>query len=323
VRRLLPASVRRPLRRVADALARLAGVPFAVAVERVLRLSGRRAGVALVYHRVGDPPGDPRRELNPALGTALFESQLGYLRRRHRVVPARELAAAVAARRRGEPFPVAITFDDDLRSHAEAAAPALLRQGMPATFFLCGAGSAFWWDALQSAFDRGLELEPTLAGAGGIREAAAVVEELSPSERDALAHRLGALAGGVEPETLSDEEIGSLAGGGLEVGFHTLRHHPLTQLGDADLAAALREGRERLAAAAGTEPDAIAYPHGRADARVAAAARAAGWRLGFTTRPCAVTPDSDPLLLGRVEAPFTSTGSLALVLARALWGRSC
>jgi peptidoglycan/xylan/chitin deacetylase (PgdA/CDA1 family) len=323
MRLFLPPPLRRALRRAADGLARVAGVPLAVAGERLLRLTSRRAGAVLVYHRVGDPPGDPRRELNPALGTALFESQLAHLSRRYRVVAARDLPAAVERRGRGERFPVAITFDDDLRSHARVAAPALRRHGLPATFFLCGAGAAFWWDALQSAFDRGVELEPALAGAGGIREAAAVVEELPPAEREELARRLDALAGGVEAEGLSDDELRSLAEGGLEVGFHTLRHHPLTQLDGAELDAALRDGRERLAALAGAELDLIAYPHGRADGRVATAARTVGWRLGFTTTPRAVAPSSDPLLLGRLEAPFTSTGALALAIARALWRRPC
>jgi hypothetical protein len=51
---------------------------------------------------------------------------------------------------------------------------------------------------------------------------------------------------------------------------------------------------------------------------VAAAAREAGFRSGFTSRPEAVTSDSDPLLLGRVEPSFRSKGHLALQLAGCL-----
>jgi hypothetical protein len=48
---------------------------------------------------------------------------------------------------------------------------------------------------------------------------------------------------------------------------------------------------------------------------VAAAAREGGYRFGFTTTATAVTPASDPLLLGRLEAPFTSVGELAARMA--------
>ena len=49
-------------------LARLAGAigrPLAVLMQPLMRLSARRVGLALVYHRIGDPPGDPDRELVP------------------------------------------------------------------------------------------------------------------------------------------------------------------------------------------------------------------------------------------------------------------
>lgn len=46
----------------------------------------------------------------------------------------------------------------------------------------------------------------------------------------------------------------------------------------------------------------IAYPHGKADGRVAGAARAAGYELGLTGSPTRADPSTDPLLIGRVEA---------------------
>ena len=57
---------------------------------------------------------------------------------------------------------MAITFDDDLRSHVDFAAPLLARVGATATFFLSGSSlddpNRFWWERLQEAFDRGLDL---------------------------------------------------------------------------------------------------------------------------------------------------------------------
>jgi hypothetical protein len=122
---------------------------------RLERRSTRQAGLALVYHRIGEPPGDPRYELVPALSTRLFETQLNHLRTAYRVVPPSQLLEATLERRAGDRFPVALTFDDDLRSHIDIVGPALQRAGLPAAFFLCGASldasHSFWWEDLQES----------------------------------------------------------------------------------------------------------------------------------------------------------------------------
>ena len=78
--------------------------------------------------------------------------------------------------------------------------------------------------------------------------------------------------------------------------------------------AALQDGREALEAAAGAGVTLIAYPHGAADAGVAAEAAAAGFRLGFTTVPAPVRPTDDPLRLPRPEI-LAPAGRFALRLA--------
>jgi HD-GYP domain-containing protein (c-di-GMP phosphodiesterase class II) len=75
---------------------------------------------------------------------------------------------------------------------------------------------------------------------------------------------------------------------------------------------------EALEALAGRPLETIAYPHGRTDERVTAAARAAGFTTGFTTVPEAVRPETDPLLQGRLLPSFHSAGHFALQLARRL-----
>ena len=315
----LPSAVRRLAGSAQGRLARYA----------LLRLSARHAGLALVYHKLGDPPGDPRRELVPALSPRLFEAQLAHLARLYRVVPCRELQAAAAARRRGQRFPVAITFDDDLASHAAHALPALRGAGLPATFFLSGASlegpHRFWWERLQTAFDTGRDVG-ALAGAGihaaggtGIHDWGEAIESATPEKRRGAAAALEELVG---PDPggagMRAADVAALAGAGLEVGFHTLRHERLPALGDAALEAALSDGREALGQAAGTEIATISYPHGKADARVAAAARAAGYEAGFTGVPAAVTPASDPLLLPRVDVLNTTLEDFARQLVGAL-----
>ncbi len=275
--------------------------------------------MALVYHSVGEPPGDLSRELVPALASRLFAEQVSYLSTHYRPVPASRLLEAASERRPGEPFPVAITFDDDLRSHVEIAAPILMRAGAPATFFLTGAclrgPHRFWWERLQEARDLDLDLGPLGLGSprADIHELGRAIEVLPPRRIDELDAALARL---VCPDPgdagLRGEDVAALVADGFEIGFHTRRHYRLPGLAAADLDAAMVEGRAELAEAAGVSLRSIAYPHGRANARVAAAARAAGFSAGFTGAPGPVTPASDPLLLCRVSPSYASVGELAL-----------
>ena len=313
-----------------DVLRLLAGVLLNLA----LRLSRRRVGVAILYHRIDLRQGDPSCEIVPPLERSKFRRQLRHLRRLYKVVPADEFRAAVAARRRGERFPVCLTFDDDLGGHLEHAMPELRGQGVPAMFFLCGAGSSSpWWDRLQRAFDRGcraadvVELLPAGSGArgrplGDIHDVADVIHELEPDQREQLAERLLGLAG-PDPEGagLPREGIVALADAGFGIGFHTLRHHRLPELDDTQLARAMNEGRAALEHTIGRPIDAIAYPHGHADPRVATAARQAGFRHGFTSFPYGTTPATPPLLLGRLEPTRLSVGGFGYWVARTLLDR--
>jgi peptidoglycan/xylan/chitin deacetylase (PgdA/CDA1 family) len=312
-------------RRGRAAVLAASGSALAEPAERAARRSRARAGVALVYHRVGDPPGDLSRELLPALGSRLFVEQVRYLSTRYRLVPASRLPEAASERRPGEPFPVAITFDDDLRSHVEIAAPILSRARAPATFFLTGAGlnepHRFWWERLQEARDLDLDLGPLGLGGPGVdvHVLGRAVEALPPRRLDELDAALTRLVRR-DPEDagLRDEDVVALVADGFEIGFHTRRHYRLPGLASADLEAAMVEGRAELEEAAGAGLTSIAYPHGRADARVATVARAAGFSVGFTGAPGPVTPESDPLLLCRVSPSYVSVGELAVDVALAV-----
>lgn len=290
------------------------------ALRTALRLSGLRAGLVLVYHALAAQPGDPVREIVPPHSVDQFESQLRHLQACYRVVRAGELPRAVAARRRGARFPIAITFDDDLTSHVELAVPSLIRHGMPATFFLCGASLerpfSFWWERLQRAADAGLDLP---VEGDGMHEVAGRIEDMSPDERAGVAEQLLSKLGG-EPEDagLRREQVQTIVAAGFDVGFHTLRHDRLPDLDDGPLEEALVDGRAELEDMVGRRLTAIAYPHGKADVRVAHAAAAAGFRVGFTGSHLPVVPSSGPLLLGRVEPTFGSTVRFAAQLVDAL-----
>ena len=299
---------------------RALGRPLAFIAGQLARLTGRRAGVAIVYHRVGDAQGDPARELVPALGTGLFEQQVRHLKARYRIVPASELFEAARSRRRGQRFPAAITFDDDLPSHRDPSGKVLMRAGVPATFFVCGASLdrpfSFWWERLQAAVDRGL-----VPGAqqDAIHEVARGIQAMPAEQRDAEAERLATLVGDDPPETgMRATDVRALAEAGFEIGFHTLRHYWLPGLDDDALARAMTDGREQVENAAGRGLTTIAYPHGGGDPRVAAAAESAGYELGFLTGDAAVEAGAEPLLLSRIEPSFASVGHFAFEVAFAL-----
>ncbi|MEA2219218.1 MAG: hypothetical protein QOJ35_1844 [Solirubrobacteraceae bacterium] len=294
--------------------------PLARGLERVLRLTDLRAGVVLVYHEVVDGPArEPARAVTPVLTARVLSAHLRLLAARHRIVSAATLPAAAAQRRRGERFPVALTFDDDLRTHVDTALPRLRAAGATATFFLTGASllgpSSFWWERLQRAIDAGL-----VSHDGDAMAAAARLQALVPAERAAASEDLLRRLGGELPDAgLRSEHVRELVSAGCEIGFHTRDHDVLTELDERELPRALRAGRDELEAATGGALRSIAYPHGVADDRVARAARVAGYDIGFTTTPAAVVADADPLLLGRLYPSARSSGDLAVQLTRCLW----
>jgi peptidoglycan/xylan/chitin deacetylase (PgdA/CDA1 family) len=258
------------------------------------------------------------------------------LRRRYRVVAASNILEAAGARRRGGRFPVAITFDDDLDSHVREATPMLRSAGLPATFFLCGASladrSTFWWEALQIVVDRREAPPATIplvdsedVGAAfarvpfAIHRVAKVVESLPPEQRKLVTDELVVRIDDDHlPAAFGPDRVQALVAAGFELGFHTRDHYVLTGLDRGELAGALHSGREELGSTASQRLELLAYPHGKADGRVAAAAKEAGFTLAFCGSRDVVTPATHPFLIGRIEPRANTPGRFALELARAL-----
>ena len=86
------------------------------------------------------------------------------------------------------------------------------------------------------------------------------------------------------------------------IGFHTVRHDPLTRLDDEQLARALADGRAELAEVAGHPVNTIAYPHGRFDSRVVAAARESDFAIGLTCERASGDSPLGPSRTGPVRA---------------------
>jgi peptidoglycan/xylan/chitin deacetylase (PgdA/CDA1 family) len=101
---------------------------------------------------------------------------------------------------------------------------------------------------------------------------------------------------------LSWEQLRQLEREGLvSVQSHTLTHPgDLRRLDDEALARELGESKRVLEAALGHPVRFLAYPGGAADARVARAARAAGYEMAFTMGPGCAGPVEDAFLVPRV-----------------------
>jgi len=296
-------------------------------LETRLRRSPAVRGAALVLHAVAPSGGDARFQIDPPLAAERLDAIVAHLADRYRLVRAGELADAARARRPRERVPVAVTFDDDLPSHHELAAPIFARHGGVATAFLCCGSTPFWWHVLQVAVDtRAIDagalapvpstlVAPALQRRpGAIGRLADAIENLAPAQRDVLASRLEQ-AVAAPPPLLSRQAAGELAAAGWEIGFHTRRHDALTALDDA----ALREALQPAAELAGDErARTLAYPHGAADERVARAARETGYVAAYTTSASVFTQDTDVHLIGRLYPETAGLGRFALGLARRL-----
>lgn len=162
----------------------------------------------------------------------------GLVRRGYRGVTFRD---AVLSPIRGERV-VAVTFDDAYASVLEHALPVLGELGVPGTVFavtdLVDGAEPMSWPGIDGWIGGPHEHELRGMGWDGLR---------------------------------------ALAGAGWEVGSHSCRHPWLPACDDARLRDELERSRAAVEQRLGLRCDTLAYPFGGLDARVIAAARAAGY----------------------------------------------
>lgn len=187
-------------------------------------------------------------EAGPAFLTVppdAFERQLATLTRRGWVTGGLEALASVLAGRRPARPTAFLTFDDGYLDNYTAMFPILRAYGARAIVYL-----------LPRAVDTGGELRWP--------EVEADVERFPDVMR-----------------SMTWEQAGEMAEGGVDFGSHTLTHPSLPTCDDGRLAAELGESREHVRERLGS-CDSIAYPFGHWDRRVAAATARAGYRSAFT-----------------------------------------
>jgi peptidoglycan/xylan/chitin deacetylase (PgdA/CDA1 family) len=279
---------------------RLALPLFGPAFSRraALRIAARRGrSLVLLYHRVL-PDGVAPEAIVPSLPLSLFRRQLEAVLRFCDIVPLPQLFESSSHSRPR----IAVTFDDDDAGYVDTLVPTLRALGVPATFFLSGRSlhglPPYWWSTVEHSLrTHGFDSTRRALGveAGTLADLVIALERSPQAAR--LANRLPPIS---EPQMTGDH-IRTLAVAGMTIGFHTLHHPRLTMITGRALEAALIDGRQALAAAAGSTIDQLAYPHGRASASVAEAVERANYAAAFTAggRPVHVT--SDRFLLDRWE----------------------
>lgn len=307
----MPVSVSLPRAVARSARAALRSQAVTRAVLRAAAVRGQ--ALVLLYHRVA-PEGPSSHQVVRVLGVDVFRRQLEALCEVGDVVALRDLTEPSAGRRRVR---IGLSFDDDYASHCETVLPVLAELGLPATFFLGGRSlhglGGYWWEALEERIRRD--------GLAGTAESLGLLarspQQLAAAcETSAVSDRLAQEAVRLPVNHISVAQLRTLADTpGVTVGFHTLHHPVLPALDDIGLRRALHAGRRELEQHLGRRIALLAYPHGKADRRVADAARQAGFQLAWTGVAAPVRRGDDRLLLGRWEPNDLAADDFRTMLA--------
>jgi len=289
----------------------------------------------LLFHKVpvhADPlaPGE--------LDLARFEQMLDVVGANANVLP---LSEASAALERGT-LParaVALTFDDGYAEWIDNVAPALLRRGMPATFFITTGqfeGGVLWHERILAAVRalpaQGAQLPAGLAlfsdlDAPGCRER--LVEQLQERLKYApLNQRLDAIAQLesqacrplILPPGFDATSVRTLHGKGFEIGAHTVHHPILNECTAQQARAEIADCKAELEGIIGGPVHAFAYPNGRPGRDFShehvAMVKAAGYRTAVTTSIGVAKAGADPFQLPRFTPWGLSDDRIAFQLAR-------
>jgi glycosyltransferase involved in cell wall biosynthesis/peptidoglycan/xylan/chitin deacetylase (PgdA/CDA1 family) len=261
------------------------------------RLStGQEKAVVLLYHRVNRSYRDRWRL---SVSPENFAAHLRCLKRSFKPARLAEIAAMIADGK-VQQNSVAITFDDGYRDNLTAAIPILQQEALPATFFICGdaasEGDCFWWERLEASLEL-MELDDA--------EAERLHQRLMVSdvgERHRILAGLPA-GGGTLSQRLSHEDLKLLARHPLaDIGGHGWSHRKLDHLPIDDLRREVMENMRMLADLTGSAVRSFAYPFGGSvTAELTDIVRKAGIEAACTVNAAAITVESDPLLLPRLE----------------------
>lgn len=313
--------------------------PARQALHRLSVLT-RGAGIAFVRCRRLVPESargeaHPDRVRGSALSPSELASTLTALQKTLQFVHMGEALAALRRGRRLESGLAVLTFDESFAATAELAMPVCRALGVPATIFVTTRHldePTTLWDArvhavvdclapksVQVSFvDRVLSTstpQERLAAAHRITLSLASLNESELRRRlDELEGQIGC-ACGVPPldRMLTADELTRLCKDPLvAIGAHGHSHLSLASASEAALSEELHLPRARLQQlCGGAFVDVVSYPFGRppyVDERVQRAARAAGYKAGFTALPGVARPGDHLFQLPRLGIDSHSLG---------------
>lgn len=287
----------------------------AVGVPRAaLALAPPPAGAVtiLAYHRVLDVPDEERFPFDVELVSAsreAFRRQVAHVARHFTPIT---FAALQAALDRGEAPPrraLIVTFDDGFIDNYRVAFPVLREFGVPATIFVSTGyvdrQEHYWYERVAHAVLTARAPRLGLPGGAsvelgtgyGARRPALkrLLGELKRLEDDARRREIPRLVAELDPASpcegddrsgpMTWAQVKEMSDAGIEFGSHGVDHPVLARASDEVLERELVQSRARLEAQTGKPVHALAYPvggPGAFDARVVAAAKAAGYRFGVS-----------------------------------------
>jgi peptidoglycan/xylan/chitin deacetylase (PgdA/CDA1 family) len=287
------------------------------------RMRGRL--VSFCYHGVVADRHPERFGYENTVSAAEFTAHMEFLSRNFQPVTAADVARA---KNGGTPLPdraALVTFDDGYRNNLTLAADILRAKGVPALFFVTtgyiGTDRVLWPDEVVGriltlaspdvpAPEGGtVPLPPGIAS----RRLLAIqirnrCKKLPSTQAGAYLNRLRALPSDPAQSDelfgfMSWDEVRSLHRQGFDIGSHTVEHPILTRVGSERLAAELTLSRREIEKELGCSCRFIAYPNGGSDdisPQVFAAARGAGYELGFTVAEQFSEPGEDALQVSRI-----------------------
>jgi peptidoglycan/xylan/chitin deacetylase (PgdA/CDA1 family) len=286
--------------------------------KAIRALSGSRyLPLVIGYHQVVEQFPSSYRRLNPAMliSRRMLEHHLDWIGRRFRFVSLDELGARLEE---GSPFdePVAaVTFDDGYRDVYDNAFPVLKHKGIPAAFFvvtdLIGTSRMQIYDKLHLLLARaypagrsapdalalrlrglGIELPETCKASfmewSPVQAMVMLLDGLPQADLHRVIAALEAEAGVVDraPDDLlpaSWDMLAEMQRAGMTIGSHTKSHALLTNEPLPKVYEEIRGSRQVLERKLGVPIEHVAYPYGRFNAAVVAAAAVSGYRTGYTT----------------------------------------
>lgn len=248
--------------------------------------------IILAFHNVLGPGRPPVGDRPLHLPLEEFERFVDRLATTHDIV------ALDGIRSRGDgPRPQAvITFDDAYAGAVQFGLPALVARGMPATVFVAPdllGRPACWWDRLA---DPGTGL--------GAATRAYALDVLRGEEKRILHSTEGGhppTDGGLDDCRIATEAELAIAASlpGISIGAHSWSHPNLARLSPSELDLELTQPLAWLQERYSVARPWLAYPYGLSSPRVEAAARQAGYALGFRVSGGFLTPPAT----GRMDLP--------------------